>query len=160
MRIIITFLFSITSFITNAQAFNTLNLMPVPKSITLENGKFLLTSGFTIVVQADKTDSILFLSVNRMYHSLNRRTGLFFHQENIGSIDNIDTAGLIVRVKQKSGMSIGLDESYQIKITTKQLLLEANYTIGALRGLETILQLTAIDETGFSHWHQLKMNHK
>jgi hypothetical protein len=39
MRALLFFLFSITAFIANAQVLNTLNLMPVPKSIAY-NGSF------------------------------------------------------------------------------------------------------------------------
>jgi hexosaminidase len=123
--------------------------MPLPKSLTVENGSFRLTAGFTIAVKADNTDSILFLAVNRMHQTLNRRTGLFFRQENIRSKAYSDTAGLIVSVKLKSGISIGADESYQLQVTKQQVRLEANTTLGALRGLETILQLQTHDESGF-----------
>jgi hexosaminidase len=149
MRALFSILFFIGISIASAQSFSTLNLMPVPKSLAVGKGGFRLESGFTISVKADITDSILFLGVNRMRQTLNRRTGLFFGQENIRPKDNNDTAGLIVSVKLKSGISIGTDESYQLLVTKQQLRLEANTTIGALRGLETILQLQTNDESGF-----------
>jgi len=133
----------------NAQVTGALNLMPLPKSMTTQNGHFTMNPGFTVAVHADQTDTMCFLAVNRMFQTLNRRTGLFFTQENISSKDKNDSAGLVITVKNKSGMKIGMDESYRIQVSTRQIRLEANTTIGALRGMQTIIQLLSNDESGF-----------
>ncbi|HCL83837.1 MAG TPA: beta-hexosaminidase [Chitinophagaceae bacterium] len=149
MRVLLSILLIASATMANAQSMNTLNLMPVPKSLAVENGRFQLTAGFAITVKSDKKDSILLKAVNRMFQTLNRRSGLYFRQEIISPEDHQDSAGMIVRVKQKAAMTIGVDESYQVRVTNKQLSLDANTTIGALRGLETILQLLSLDEAGF-----------
>lgn len=130
------------------QSYNTLNLMPVPRTIAMENGRFSLTPGFTASIITEKPDSILLLAANRMYRALNRRTGLYFKQESIGVNNNRDTASLVIRVQHQSPMVIGTDESYQIRINNNKVLLEAKTTIGALRGMQTLLQLVAVDESG------------
>src|SRR5579862_7204773 len=127
----------------------TLNLMPIPKSMNIQEGRFNMSSAFTVAVKADPADTICFLAVNRMFQTLNRRTGLFFHQENITSKDNNDTASLIIRVKQKTKMEIGMDESYRIQVGKNKVTLEAETTIGALRGMQTIIQLLSNDKSGF-----------
>jgi hexosaminidase len=132
-----------------AQVPNTLDLMPIPKSMSIQEGRFNMTSTFTIAVKADPTDTICFLAVNRMFQTLNRRTGLFFHQEIITTQDNSDTASLIIRVKLKTKMEIGMDESYRIQVGKNKITLEAVTTIGALRGMQTIIQLLSNDESGF-----------
>ncbi len=131
------------------QVTNTLDLMPIPKSMSIQEGRFNMTSTFTVAVKADPTDSICFLAVNRMFQTLNRRTGLFFHQEIITTQDNSDTASLIIRVKLKTKMEIGMDESYRIQVSKNKITLEAVTTIGALRGMQTIIQLLSNDESGF-----------
>jgi hypothetical protein len=118
------------STVVNAQPL--LNLMPVPKNIEFEAGRFQISSGFTVSVKADNTDTVLYRAANRMYRTLNRRTGLFFLQEDISPKNNSDKSSLVIRVKP-TGMSIGVDESYQLQIINNQLRLEANTTIGALR---------------------------
>ncbi len=46
-------------------------------------------------------------------------------------------------------MEIGMDESYRIQVSSNQIILDASTTIGALRGMQTIIQLLSNDETGF-----------
>jgi hexosaminidase len=135
--------------IAHAQSFNTLNLMPVPKSLSMENGRFILNPGFNVSVKTETTDSLVYMAANRMFKTLNRRTGLYFRQENISGRYFSDTASLVILVQRKSEMKIGADESYQIKVSNKQVRLEANTSIGALRGMETILQLLTLDESGY-----------
>ncbi len=132
-----------------AQVSNTLNLMPIPKTVSMQEGRFNISSGFTVAVKADPTDTVCYLAVNRMFQTLNRRTGLFFHQEFMAPQDNSDTASLIISVKQKTGMQIGMDESYRIQVSSNRITLEAGTTIGALRGMQTIIQLLSNDESGF-----------
>jgi len=149
MRIILSLLLILGQVFGYAQSVATLHLMPVPKSIILENSKFPLTSGFTVSVIAEKTDSMLLSAANRMFETLNRRTGLYFRQELINDHNNSDTASLVILVHMQAGMTIGVDESYQLTVSNRQLRLEANTTIGALRGMQTILQLMDRDQSGF-----------
>jgi hexosaminidase len=132
-----------------AQVPNTLDLMPFPKSMSIQEGRFIMSSGFTVAVKADPKDTTCFLAVNRMFQTLNRRTGLYFHQEIIAPQDYTDTASLIIRVKLKTKMEIGMDESYRIQINSNRIILDAATTIGALRGMQTIIQLLSNDESGF-----------
>lgn len=149
MRKFFMILFSTAAITSRAQISPALSLMPVPKYIAMETGKYKLSSGFTISVHADPTDTVLYRAVDRMFQTLNRRTGLLFIQGNIRSKEQLDSASMIVLVKQKSKVLIGADESYHIKILEKQIWLQADNTIGALHGMETILQLLSIDEGGY-----------
>ena len=149
MRIVFSAILILTLTSARSQSFNTLNLMPVPKTIVMENGRFPLTPGFTVSVISEKTDSIVLLAANRMYSTLNRRTGLYFRQENIGAKNISDTATMVIRVSRLTPMVIGADESYQLRVNDKKVVLEANTTIGALRGMQTLLQLVVIDESGY-----------
>jgi hexosaminidase len=146
----IPFLMFLFSSILAAKAQTSLSLMPVPKNIEFEAGRFQLSSGFTVSVKADNTDTILYRAANRMYRALNRRTELFFLQEEISPKNNSDKSSLVITVKQKTAMAIGVDESYEFQIiANNQLRLNANTTIGALRGMETILQLESVDESAY-----------
>src|SRR5882757_4936943 len=97
--------------LANAQSAGTLNLMPVPKSMSVESGKMPLTADFRIAVQAEKRDTILYKAINRMYQHLNRITGLYLKQETIRPGDGNDSSGMIIRVKHKNDLTIGMDES-------------------------------------------------
>jgi hexosaminidase len=149
MRLFVVLLFLFTFHLAFAQNPASLSLMPVPNSVSVVTGRFPLTENLTVSVKADRTDTVLFEAVTRMFNTLNRRTGLYFRQPFIDTKNFTDTASLLVIVKQKNSIAIGVDESYQLTISNKQVRLEANTTIGALRGLETILQLETLDGNGF-----------
>src|ERR1700743_133463 len=128
---------------------NTLNLMPVPKQLVVSTGKNRITNKFTVSVQANAGDTALYWAVNRAYQALNRKTGVVFGQQFITPMDKGDSASLVVNVKTKAKADIGVDESYSLKITDKQIVLNATTTIGALRGLQTLIQLCDKDENGY-----------
>jgi hexosaminidase len=132
----------------NAQQ-NTLNLMPVPKSIATTAGVDRINSKFTVSVKADASDTILYQAVNRAYQTLNRKTGLVFPQQYITIADKDDSASLIITVKERTSGAIGVNESYSVDISAKQIALDAQTTDGALHGLQTVIQLLSKDESGF-----------
>ena len=134
--------------VVNAQQ-NTLNLMPLPKRLTAMNDKNRITNKFTLSVQANAADTVLFKAVNRTYQTLNRKTGLVFSQQYITPTDKNDSAAMVINVKAEARAGIGVDESYSLKVNEKQVVLNAATTIGALRGLQTIIQLCDKDENGY-----------
>ena len=149
MRFILACLIVLGHGLINAQSSGTLHLMPVPKALELKNGRFAITPGFTVSIITEKTDTVLLSAANRIFSILNRRTGLYFKQEYIDGNSVSDTASMVIRVHKQAEMAIGIDESYQLSVDIKQIRLEANTTIGALRGLQTTLQLMERDESGF-----------
>ena len=128
---------------------NTLNLMPLPRQLTVNTGKNRISNKFIVSVQGNAVDTILYKAVNRAYQALNRKTGLVFGQQYITPADKGDSASLVVNVKAQAMAGIGVDESYSLKVNEKQILLNAATTIGALRGLQTIIQLCDKDENGY-----------
>nr|WP_197486674.1 beta-N-acetylhexosaminidase [Mucilaginibacter sp. L294] len=134
---------------SNAQQVNTLNLMPVPKHVLLIDAKSRITNKFTVLVEGIENDTVLYKAVNRAYQALNRKTGLVFGQQYITTVDKTDSASLLVVVKTKSNAGIGVDESYSLKVNEKHITLNAPNTIGALRGLQTLLQLAEKDDNGY-----------
>jgi hexosaminidase len=128
---------------------NTLNLMPLPKQLMVKTGKNRISNKFTVSVQGNTTDTVLYKAVNRAYLALNRKTGLVFGQQYITPADKNDSASLVVNVNTQAMAGIGVDESYSLKINEKQIVLNAATTIGALRGLQTIIQLCDKDENGY-----------
>lgn len=126
-----------------------LSLMPIPKHTMLIDAKNRISNKFTISVKCDTTDTILYKAVNRTYQMLNRKTGLTFSQQYITPADKTDSASLRLVVNKKANMHIGVDESYTLYLNHNQILLNAPTTIGALRGLQTLIQLCDKDENGY-----------
>jgi hexosaminidase len=124
-------------------------IMPLPSEMKPTGGRFKLDDGFRISVKADPKDDILYAALTRAYQSLNRRTGLFFHQQQITAADNRNDANLQVTVSKKAEPAVGADESYAMTITENGISLIAMNTLGALHGLETLQQLLQWDSSGY-----------
>ena len=123
------------------------NLMPVPASVVWENGQLPVTKSFAVAVKG-QTDERLKNYIFRAVRRLEGRTVL----ELPGELSN-DAANAPLLIETNStGNAIprlGDDESYNLKITDKQAKIIAPTTVGAMRGLETLLQLLESDKNGF-----------
>lgn len=122
------------------------NLMPVPASISWKSGRLEVNKNFSISVSG-KTDERLKLYISRVMRRLEGRTILEFSRDfsndSLNSTLSIET--------QSAGNTIpklGDDESYNLEINSKQAKLTAATTVGAMRGLETFLQLLEGDNFG------------
>jgi hexosaminidase len=128
------------------QTNSTLSLMPLPASLQVNAGRLPVDSKFTLSVQ-EYTDERLERAIDRTLRRLNARTNL-----TLSRIPEKSSAGnLVVRV-DTSGQSIqGLteDESYSLETSPQQAVLHAHTVVGALRGLETLLQVLDADHDGF-----------
>lgn len=137
------------AFGATAQQPATLNLMPVPRQMQLNPGKFRITNKFTVHVGASANDTVLYAAVNRAYQVLNRKTGLAFSQQYIRPSDTLKTAQMVINVMARSVPEIGEDESYRLLVSNTQVQLDAPTTEGALHGLETLIQLCDKDDNGY-----------
>jgi hexosaminidase len=123
------------------------NLMPVPASVRFGSGRLALTNSFN-VASAGHTDERLSAGVERAMRRLEGRTVLEFAR---GLAADADAATLVVECKGpgRAVPSVDEDESYTLEITERQASLRAPTVVGALRGLETFLQLLEGDRRGF-----------
>ena len=82
---------------------------------------------------------------------LEGRTGLILPRAPVAA-ESAGGAALVVRVAGPGAVVQGVDadESYALSVGGKQILLAASTVVGALRGLETVLQLVEGDTGG---WH-------
>jgi hexosaminidase len=123
------------------------NLMPVPASVKWNNGRLPVTKNFTVAATG-KTDERLKNYIFRVMRRLEGRT-IFEFGRDLSS----DAAGAVLLIEtQSTGNAIpqlGDDESYNLEITDRQAKITAPTTVGAMRGLETFLQLLEGDKNGF-----------
>jgi hexosaminidase len=124
-----------------------LNLMPVPASLQLQPGRLAVTDAFTVAIKG-YADDRLRANINRMTRRLAGRTVLSLPLE-LAADENIAT--LVVQCAHAANPipSLNEDESYSLEITDKQAHLVAPSVLGALRGLETFLQLLQGDREGY-----------
>jgi hexosaminidase len=117
-------------------------LMPVPASVTWRVGKLRLDSSFTVRLAGPVREDRLARGVARFVHRAGGMTGLMLDR---------GVAGLTVAVRRPGErvQSPAEDESYVLEVTSGGATLEAPTTVGALHGLETVLQLIGSDSAGW-----------
>jgi hexosaminidase len=124
------------------------NLMPVPANVKKTGQGFRISKSFTIGVTGNPGDRV-YKEASRMLRRLDNRAGLFFRQGNISAKDKSDNAALLINVGRPAVLKLYEDESYRLEVGEKQVRLTAPTDLGALRGLETLLQLLSSDAAGY-----------
>lgn len=122
-------------------------LMPVPASVTFGEGRLAVGRDFSVAI-AKTTEPRLVAAIDRALRRLERRTGLEFAR---GHAKEPSTATLIVECDGPASRVPGLgeNEAYALKIDATHAVLKAPTTVGAMRGVETLLQLLAGDRDGY-----------
>lgn len=124
------------------------NMMPMPASYKLQDGKFRLLNTFRISITGNP-DERIYGYATRVLRRLDGRTGLFLLEDYLFKNENVENPGLVIEVNRQGKIQLNEDESYSLDITAKIASLKAETDIGAMRGLETLLQLLQADENGY-----------
>ena len=128
-----------------AQSQLPLNLMPVPSSVQTGSGQLPITQAFSVAVTGTH-DPSLDAEVQRFTAQLSRITGIPFRPQ--------PGAPAVLTVHADRGrdaiQKLGEDESYELTVTGSSAQLNAPTALGAIRGLQTFLQLVQITPTGFA----------
>jgi hexosaminidase len=124
-----------------------LNLMPVPASVQTQTGRLPITGSFNVAVK-NYADDRLRAGIARMLTRLAGRTVLTLPAD---LATDEDSATLVVQCERAGDPipSLNENESYSLEVTDKQARLVAPTVVGALRGLETFLQLLQGDRDGY-----------
>ena len=120
-------------------------LMPVPASVTLSHERLAVDQKFTVAVSRYH-DARLERAVARAMARLGARAGVIIPPVHIGAAPAalvIDVAASGYRVPD-----LAEDESYDLTVATTGARLSAHTVVGAIRGLETLLQLQQADSAG------------
>lgn len=125
-----------------------LNLMPWPQSIVLNDGSFTLTKNFKVNITGNPNPRI-FGGVTRFLRRLDGRTGIFFEQGFIAKLNEVPTAELQINCTKSGKIALYEDESYHLDISQNKITINATSDLGALHGLETLLQLLQNNSTSF-----------
>ncbi len=117
-------------------------LMPLPAQLTWEEGRLPLDSTFTARL-AGVQDDRLERALTRALVRLGQRIG-----QPVATVATSAAAARLVVEIGSAGQAIQTpeeDESYRLTVTSEGATLVAPTTVGALRGLETLLQLVSGD---------------
>lgn len=122
----------------------TLTLMPVPSSVQKGSGVVGLTKEFRYSFTAFH-DQRLEKGVRRFLDRLEFASGTQLLKE---SSSDAATATFVIEVKGagQAVQSLDEDESYSLKVDGKQICLQAQTVVGALRGLSTLRQLLEVHD--------------
>lgn len=113
------------------------NLMPWPKEIKENSAKFVINSDITISIHSEDKGRARNAAINFL-RRLSHRTGVFLKEgfplaNKKGSIN--------IMFDKVSKLSISNDESYHLDVKDTSINITAGTDIGAVRALETLLQL-------------------
>ena len=116
------------------------NLMPWPQNIEENNLRLVINSDVTIsIIGNDNQGRIRNAAVNFL-RRLSGRTGVFINE---GFPIDDNTGTIQISFDKVSSLNIESDESYTLEINNSNVLIKASTDVGALRALETLLQLTS-----------------
>ena len=123
------------------------DLMPVPASVSFRPGRLAINPSFRVATPGF-SDARLQAGILRASKRLAGRTGLTL---NLNPATNEADATLLIQCQGpgQAVPSLTENESYQLEISDKQATLIAPTVVGALRGLETLLQLVDADRDGY-----------
>ncbi|MDH3815070.1 MAG: family 20 glycosylhydrolase, partial [Acidobacteriota bacterium] len=126
----------------------TLNLMPVPAQLEVGDASIEIGPEFSVTIEGEGGTPRLHGGVGRMLRRLSDRSALFFDNSTFLQLKGRSMAAMVVTAGRAGELALGEDESYRLTITSDGIALQAATDIGALRGLETFLQLLTLDENG------------
>jgi hexosaminidase len=147
MKYISVLLFS--AFVSNAQIQKEqLDLMPWPQSINITEGTFALNKKFKVNITGNPNPRI-FIGATNFLRRLDNRTGLFLEQNLITKANESSEAALQINCAGSGKTEINQDESYELTITSNKITINATNDLGALHGLQTLLQLLLNNTTSY-----------
>jgi hexosaminidase len=119
--------------------------MPMPASAQPGTGQLTISQSFSVAVSGAH-DASLDSEVQRFKTQLSRQTGIPFRPK----ADAAPTLQIHADHGREAIQKLGEDESYELTVTDSAATLTAPTSLGAIRGLQTFLQLVAITPAGFS----------
>lgn len=133
----------------NAAAPNTdLNLMPYPHSVELREGKVEIDGDFKVFIKGYQSDRVAF-TAKRLLKRLERQTGVPMLNP---YVDSEEKATLVIDIDQApktAVQTVEADESYTLTAKNGKIVLASERPYGAIRGIETLLQLVETDANGY-----------
>ncbi|WP_194767678.1 beta-N-acetylhexosaminidase [Tamlana sp. I1] len=115
------------------------DLMPWPKEIRENQSKFVIDSNLTISIHPENSERVHHGAV-QFLRRLTDRTGVFLNE---GFPVKNKKGSIQIHFDEISKLNIQNDESYTLEVSNATIHIKAKTDVGALRGLATLLQLTA-----------------
>ena len=122
-----------------------LHLMPQPAQVSIESGSLALDSTFAVEVPG-KTSMRLTAAIDRAVRRVEMETGLRHGGPGVS-----ERTRLVVRVEHSAlpVQTLDEDESYSLHVTASVAEIDAATELGAMHGLETLIQLVQPGSNGY-----------
>jgi hexosaminidase len=134
--------------VVEAQAQQSLDLMPMPAKVQMGSGQLLIGPTFSVSI-VGRHEPRLDRAVELFLGQLGRQIGM--PPIDMQVADSSDATLLIQAAGgAKDVQELGEDESYRLDISTSGARLNAPTTLGVMRGLQTFLQLVQTTSAGFA----------
>lgn len=140
--------FCLSSFLNAGTDLKKLNLMPQPAKVELTDGEYRLDQSFTMALEGKPSDRI-YAGASRVLRRISGRTGLFFSQDYLKPEMKVSNPSMKIVTERIGSVKLREDESYTLEINSSGITLKAVTDIGALRGIETLVQLLEKDKNGY-----------
>ncbi len=131
-----------------SQSIHELNLMPYPKEISLKAGKFRIDRNLAIEVKGAPGIKV-YHAATRFLRRLDEKTGTFFKEGYVTPDSTPFICNVQIEVIRPGKVQLGEDESYKLKVTENNILINAPTDLGAIHSLQTLLQLVSEDTNGY-----------
>ncbi len=127
-----------------------MHLMPQPAQVSIEPGSLALDSTFAVEVQG-KTSARLTAAIDRAVRRVEMDTGLRHAGLGYAALGVAAKTRLVVRVEHAAlpVQSLDEDESYSLHVTAVGAEISAATELGAMHGLETLIQLVQSGGNGY-----------
>ena len=136
-----------------SEATGSLPLMPWPRSVDSQvgSGQMPIDSSFWLLLPS-QPDPRLEKAARIFLDDLRRQTGMVALDFSMASAARPTPPGLTIQRERPSNhvQAFGEDESYSLSVAPSGAELTARTTLGAMRGLQTFLQLVRITTQGFA----------
>ena len=136
------------AFGVEAEAQQSLNLMPMPAKVQMGSGQLVVDPAFTVSISGHH-GARLDRAVEIFLTQLRGQTGM---PPIDMKVTDSATATLVIQAAgaTKDVQELGEDESYRLDISISGARLNAPTTLGVMRGLQTFLQLVQTTGAGFA----------
>jgi hexosaminidase len=138
--------FFLVVMIVNKSTSQPQNVMPWPYEMVVMNGQFELTKDFMIAVEGIP-DKRFQPNLLRFIQQLGKRTTIPFDRDSV--IASSLSSSMVVKIRRPGVVKLGEDESYALSIKSKKVILIAETELGAIHGLQTLLQLLDRNSNSF-----------
>jgi hexosaminidase len=148
---LLTLVFALISSAATAQApqvaLPTINVMPMPATVTLGVGRLMVPQTFSVAI-AGYNEPRLEHAAQRFLRDLGRQTGYFLSDR----LADASHATLVIHAEhgRQPVQELGEDESYVLDVSSASAKLTAPNSLGAMRGLQTFLQLVEVTPDGYA----------